>query len=96
MSQLTLISTSDRPLKPLVEAALVNELRSLESAIRVSERNVSEFEIKYGMGTTEFIRRFENDEIEESPDMEDWIGEHRLLERLREKAEALKGIEFAN
>ena len=96
MSQLTLVSTSDRPLKPLVEAALINELRSLESAIQVTERKVREFEAKYGMPTIELVRRFENDEIEESPDMEDWIGEHRLLERLREKAEALKGIEFAN
>ena len=48
------------------------------------------------MSTTEFIRRFENDEIKESPDTDDWIGEHRLLERLREKAQALRGIAFEN
>jgi len=95
MSQLTLISTSERPLKPLVEAALVNELRSLEVAIRITEQHVRELETKYGMPTPEFIRRFENDEIEETTEMDDWIGEHKLLERLREKAEALKGIEFA-
>ena len=96
MSQLTLISASDRPLKPLVEGALANELRLLEAAVRITEQHIGEFETKYGMSTTEFIHRFENDEIEESPDMDDWIGEHRLLERLREKAEALKGIAFAN
>lgn len=96
MSQLTLVSTSARPLKPLVEAALANELRSLETAIRITEQHLCEFETRYGMSTTEFIRRFENDEIEESPDMDDWIGEQRLLGRLQEKAEALKGIEFAD
>ena len=96
MSQLILISTSDRPLKPLVEAAIVNELRTLETAIRISEQNVRELEIEYGMHTTEMIRRYENDEIVESSDVEDWIGEQRLLERLREKAAALRGIQFAN
>jgi hypothetical protein len=96
VSQLTLISSSERSLKPLVEAALANELRSLEAAIRITEQHVGEFETKYGMQTIEFISRFENDEIDESADTDDWIGEYRLLERLREKAEALKGIEFAN
>jgi hypothetical protein len=96
VSQLTLISTSERPLRPLVEGALANELRLLEAAIRITEDHISEFETRYGMSTNEFIRRFENDEIRESPDMDDWIGEHRLLERLREKALAIKGIAFAN
>lgn len=96
MSQLTLVSTSQRPLKPLVEGALSNELRSLEAAIRITECHIGEFETKYRMSTAEFIRRFENDEIAESPDLDDWIGEHRLLERLREKAQALKEIAFAN
>jgi len=96
MSQLTLISRTERPLRPLVEGAIANELHSIEAAIQITEHRIGEFETKYGMSTTEFIRRFENDEMEESPDLDDWIGEHRLLGRLREKAEALKGIAFAN
>jgi len=26
----------------------------------------------------------------------EWVGEYRLLERLREKADTLQGIQFAN
>lgn len=39
MTELTLISTNQRPLKPLVEAALANELRLLEAGIRRTEHN---------------------------------------------------------
>jgi hypothetical protein len=34
MNQLTLTTTTQRPLQPLVEAALNNELRMLEAAIQ--------------------------------------------------------------
>jgi hypothetical protein len=34
----------------------------------------------------------ENDRIEETLDFMEWIGEYRLLQRLNEKAETLKGI----
>jgi hypothetical protein len=48
------------------------------------------------MSTQEFISTYENDEIEENLDFDEWIGEFRLLERLREKVETLRGIRFAN
>ncbi len=96
MAQLTLISTREQPLKPLVEAALANELRLLEAAIRRTEQRLREFEAQYGLSTDEVIRRFENDELEETLEFAEWIGEYRLLERLREKADTLRGIESAN
>ncbi len=96
MTELTLISTAQRPLRPLVEAALANELRLLEAGIRRTEQRLYEFEAKYQLPTAEFIRRFENDEFEGTLELAEWIGENRLLERLREKADTLKGIEFAN
>ena len=80
----------------LVEAALANELRLLEAGIRRTEQRLHEFEAKYQLPSAEFIHRFENDEFEETLELAEWIGENRLLERLREKADTLKGIEFAN
>lgn len=96
MSELTLVSLHQRPLKPLVEAALANELRLLEASIRRTEDRLHKFETKYELLTDEFIRRFENDELEETLELAEWIGEYRLLNRLREKAETLRGIKFAN
>lgn len=95
MTELTLISTRQRPLKSLVEAALANELRLLEAGIRRTEQRLYEFEAKYQISTSEFARRFEDDEFEESLELAEWIGEYRLLERLRDKADTLREIKFA-
>jgi hypothetical protein len=96
MAELTLVSTRQHSLKPLVEAALANELRLLEAGIRRTEHRLHELEARYQLSTEEFVRRFEDDEFGETLEFAEWIGEYRLLERLREKAETLQGIEFAN
>jgi hypothetical protein len=96
MNQLTLTTTSQRPLKPLVEAALGNELRLLEAAIQKTERRLRQFETANGLSSAEFLRRYENDELPESLDYAEWIGEYRLLTRLREKANAYREIRFVH
>jgi hypothetical protein len=63
MAELTLVSPSQRPLQPLVEGALQNELRLLEAGIRRSEQRLQEFEIRYGPSTADFIQRYGNDEL---------------------------------
>ncbi len=96
MAKLTLVSTRDHPLQPLVEAALANELRLLEAGIQRTEQRLSEFEQKHQMSTEEFVARCENDELPETFDFAEWIGEHRLLARLREKADTVREIQFAH
>jgi hypothetical protein len=96
MSELTLISPRQRPLRPLVEAALQNELRLLQVGIQRTEQRLQDFEMKYGLSSMEFLRRYENNEFKEILDFAEWIGECRLLERLCEKADALQEIHFAN
>lgn len=96
MAKLTLVSTRDHPLQPLVEAALANELRFLEAGIQRTEQRLSEFEHKHQMSTAEFAARYENDELPETLEFAEWIGEHRLLARLREKAEMVREIQFAD
>ena len=96
MEELTLVSSYQRPLRPLVEAALQNELRLLQVNIKRTEQNLSNFETRFGFSTTKFVQRFENDELPETLDYVEWVGEYRLLMRLHEKAEALREIRFAN
>ncbi|MCD6197123.1 MAG: hypothetical protein J7K15_00930 [Deltaproteobacteria bacterium] len=79
MADLRLVSTRKRQLKPLVEAALSNELRLLESGIRRTEQKILQFEEKYHLRTQELISRYENDELGETLDFDEWIGEFRLL-----------------
>ena len=96
MADIRLIYDGERQLKPLVEAALANELRLTEAGVKQAENKVHEFEKRYRMSSKEFITRYENDEIEENLDLTEWIGELRLLERLQEKMETLRDIRFEN
>ena len=96
MTDLRLVSTHKRQLKPLVEGALANELRLMQAGLRRTEQRLLEFEEKYHLKTEDFISRYEKDEMEETIDFVEWIGEFRLLARLREKVDTLRGIRFAN
>ena len=96
MTALTLTSSRQKPLRPLVEAAIQNELRLLQAGIQRTEQRLQAFETQYGMSSTDFLQRYENDELEETLDFAEWVGECRLLERLREKVDILQGIRFAN
>jgi len=96
MADLRLISNHKREIGPLVKAALDNEVRLLKTGIRQTRERLRKFEEKYHLSTQNFITRYENDEFEETLEFAEWIGEYRMLERLQEKAEALRGIRFAN
>lgn len=96
MADLRLVSTRKRQLKPLVEGALANELRLMQAGLRRTEQRLLEFEEKYHLKTEDFISRYEKDEMEETMDFDEWIGEFRLLARLREKVDTLRDIRFAN
>ncbi|MFO7917521.1 MAG: hypothetical protein R6V13_05545 [Anaerolineae bacterium] len=96
MPALTLTSPRRRPLRPLVEDALENELRLLQAGIQRTKNRLQAFEAEYELSTQEFLRRYENDELPETLAFAEWVGEHRMLERLREKAETLREIRFAD
>lgn len=96
MTTLTLTSPTQRPLRPLVEAALENQVRLLQAGIQRSEERLRAFETEYQLDTSDFIRRYENDELPETLPLAEWIGEYRLLARLREKVATLQEIRFAN
>ena len=96
MAQLTLISPRKRPLRPLAEAALDHQVRLLQTAIRRSEQKLRTFETGYGLSSEEFPRRYENDELEETLEFAEWVGEIRLLQRLKDKADTLREVQFAH
>ena len=96
MTHLTLVSPQERPLQPLVEAALQNELRLLEAGLQRTEEKLRAFETRFHMTTAEFVQRYEADELEETLEFIEWVGECRLREHLRDKAKTLREIRFAN
>lgn len=92
MTQLTLISPHQRPIEPLIIAALTNELHRLESGIKQTEQRLRQFEEKYQLSTDKFVQQFLHDELDETLEFTEWMGEYQLLERLNEKVAALSKI----
>jgi len=96
MNELKLTSKHSGSLKPLLEGAIVEALRSTEAGIQQTAQRLRGFEEKYQLSTEEFLHHYENDEFQETLELDEWIGEFRLLQRLQEKVERLRGIEFAS
>ncbi len=96
MTALTLTSSRQRPIRALVEAALKNELRLVQAGVKRTQQRLHAFETQYRLSTEEFLRRYERDELAETLDFAEWVGESRLLERLNEKAHTLEDIRIAN
>ena len=96
MSRLTLISSRKQSLKPLVEAALNNELRLLDAGVKRTEKKLQLFESQFGMTTTALLKRYENNEFQETLEFAEWVGEYRMLFRLKEKTQTLREVQFAD
>ncbi len=98
MAELKIICNYPDSLRQFIEIALERELRVLSDGIYKTEERLHQFEVKYQLSTEEFIRRFENDEIQHRLDMEfdEWIGESWMLKNLWERVDRLKGVEFVN
>ncbi len=93
---LTLKSSSQKSLRPLIESAIRNELRMMQAGIRRTQQRIADFEAQYGITTEEFLQRYRNDEMDETLETIEWFGEWKLLERLREDEIALQEISFAD
>lgn len=96
MAKLTVTSPDPRPLKSLLEAALHNERRILEAGIRRTTARLQTFEARHSMPSDEFLRQYESTALPETLDFIEWVGECRLLARLRDKLDALEKIRIAN
>jgi hypothetical protein len=84
MTELKLISKQSTPIQPIVQNAIDSFVRSSEDGIQKTQQRLREFERKYLMSTYEFIQRHENDDLDETLEFGEWIGESRMLQGLLE------------
>jgi hypothetical protein len=94
MTELKLISKQGGSLQTLIEGVIADALRSTETGIGQTEARLRSFEQQYQLSTSEFLERYSNDEFQETLELDEWIGESRMLKRLQEKAERLRGVEL--
>ena len=66
MTTLTITMEHDVGAKALVRAALDNEVRLLETAIRRTKSRIRSFEERFKTGTADFLARYEAGDVQET------------------------------
>lgn len=94
VQQVTITAEAPVSLRPLLEEALQNELKLLTHGINRTRERLAAFEKQFGMTSTEFERRFNAREIEETLDLIEWLGETKMLRLLEEQKRALVGVQI--
>ena len=94
LQEVTIRSETKEELRPLLEAAIRSELKSIQHGINRTKERLFGFEKRYEMGTEEFLRRFNAQDLGETLDYIEWMGEVKTLRLLDEKQEALQRAEF--
>jgi len=90
MLQEVVIKTSaNEELKPLLEAAIRNQLKALQHGINRTKERIGEFEKRLGMSSDEFKKKLEADRIDETLETIDWNIELTALRLLEGQFESL-------
>jgi hypothetical protein len=94
IQQVTITTESAESIKPLVESAIQERLKTLAFGINRTRERLAAFEKQYGMTTEEFARRFDGKDLRETLDFLDWWGEIKMLRLLEGKHRALAGAQI--
>lgn len=84
----------DKAITIFQEAIKTEELR-VGYALDMGKKRLANFEKKYGVSSDKFISKLTAEDLE-GRDMEyvEWAGEVKLVARLQERLDILKGIEY--
>jgi hypothetical protein len=83
LQEIIIKSHAEESIKPLIESAIQNQLKTLQHSIKRTKEKISGFEKKLELSSTEFEKRLNSGEIEETLETMDWnmeIVALRLLE----------------
>ena len=91
------IITAEAPgaIKPLVESAIRNQLKTLQHGINRTRERLAALEHQFGMPSDEFERKFTARELDERLDFIDWLGEIKTLRLLQEQLNSLQVARIA-
>lgn len=90
-------SRDDVQVVDMVKSAIDAEITRLELALELAEKRLLPFEKKYKVSSKYFISNMAAEDLEGGDDEYiDWAGEYQLKQRLEEKLQRLKEIEYAD
>ncbi len=84
-----------KEIMPLVRSAVESQIVKLELALKLADKRLRPFEQKYGVASDYFISEMTAEDLAGGDDeYVHWAGEYRLRQRLLQKLNALRGIDF--
>ncbi|MFZ5820815.1 MAG: hypothetical protein ACOYYJ_13020 [Chloroflexota bacterium] len=93
LQEIVIKTTAEESLKPLVEVAIRNQLKSLQHSIQRTKERIADFEKRAGLASTEFEKKLQAGEIEESMETIDWNMELTALRLLEGQYRSLREAE---
>ena len=90
LNQVTIQSQTRKSIKPLIEIALQNQLKSLKHGIERTKQQLAAFESRFGITTEDMEKRLKSGEMEETLDTIDWCMELEALRLLEEQYNTLR------
>lgn len=66
----------------------------MEVAVKQAQHRVQKYEERYQLSSEQFMERYRNNEIDETLETIERVGEYRMLMRLLEKLQAVREIEI--
>jgi hypothetical protein len=90
LQEITIRAESIETLKPLLEVAIRNQLKSLQHGINRTKEELAKFEARFGMTSDEMERLLKSGELEETLDTIDWWMELTALRLLEGQYKSLR------
>ncbi len=94
LQEIVIKTNAGESLKPIVEVAIRNQLKSLQHGIIRTKERLAEFEKRAGMSSTEFEKKLQAEEISETIETIDWNMELAALRLLEGQHQSLREAEI--
>jgi hypothetical protein len=90
LQQVNVTSTGPAAIKPLLEAAIRSQMRTVEHGIQRTRERLAEFEQRFQMTSVAFDRSFQEGQLEETLEFIEWSGEIKTLQLLEAQLQSLQ------
>jgi len=94
LQEIVIKTNASEALKPLVEAAIRNQIKVLRHGVQRTKERIAEFEKRAGMSSVEFEQKLQMDEIAETIETIDWNMELAALRLLESQCQSLSEAEI--
>jgi len=94
LQEIVIKTNASESLKPLVEAAIRNQIKVLQYGVQRTKEKIAGFEKRAGMSSVEFEQKLQADEIAETIETIDWNMELAALRLLESQYQSLSEAEI--